>query len=123
MALERWDIIPWVYWQAANLGPIFGNKLSYTRYMQDVDPLKKAHPLERFGSEALRLVAVLDKKLGDAPYICGDDFTIADIASYPWIRGYKWSKIDITTRPRVVAWMARVRASIAATENIKGSIS
>ena len=43
----RWDVIPWVYWQAANVGPNFGNKLSYTRYMDDVDPLKKEHPLER----------------------------------------------------------------------------
>ena len=34
----RWNILPWVYWQAANLGPIFGNKLSYTRYMEDVPP-------------------------------------------------------------------------------------
>jgi GST-like protein len=107
---RRWDVIPWVYWQAANLGPNFGNKLSYTRYMQDVDPVMKEHPLERFGSEALRLVRVLDQKLGDKPFVCGDDMTIADIAMYPWIRGYKWSKVDITTKPRVVEWMHRVRA-------------
>ena len=107
---RRWDVLPWVYWQAANLGPVFGNKLSYTRYMNDVDPLKKEHPLERFGSEALRLVSVFDQKLGDQPYLCGDSFTIADIACYPWVRGWKWSKVDITTRPRVVAWVDRVRA-------------
>ncbi|MEQ8693269.1 MAG: glutathione S-transferase N-terminal domain-containing protein [Pseudomonadales bacterium] len=106
---RRWDILSWVYWQAANLGPVFGNKLSYTRYMPDVDPVQKEHPLKRFGTEALRLVAVLDTKLGDQPYVCGD-FSIADIAIYPWIRGYKWSKVDITTRPRVEAWMHRVRA-------------
>jgi GST-like protein len=106
----RWQVLPWLYWQAANIGPIFGNKLSYTRYMEDVDPLKKQHPLERFGSEALRLVAVLDSKLGDNPWICGDTFTIADIAAYPWLRGYKWSKVDITTRPRVLDWVHRVRA-------------
>ena len=106
----KWDVLPWVYWQMANLGPIFGNKLSYTRYMDDVEPIKKEHPLERFNNEALRLVSVFDKKLGDKPYLCGDTFTIADIASYPWLRGYKWSKIDITTRPRVKDWVDRVRA-------------
>lgn len=106
----RWDVIPWLYWQAANLGPIFGNKLSYTRYMDDVDPMLKEHPLQRFGAEARRLVSVLDKKLGDNPFVCGDTFTVADIAMYPWVRGYKWSKIDITEKPRVVEWVDRVRA-------------
>lgn len=107
---RRWDVLPWVWWQAANVGPAFGNKLSYTRYMDDVDPVEKRHPLERFGKEALRLVSVLDRVLGDDPWVCGEDFTIADIALYPWLRGYKWSKVDITTRPRVLAWVERVRA-------------
>jgi GST-like protein len=107
---RRWDVLPWVYWQAANVGPAFGNKLSYTRYMDDVPPEQKAHPLERFNNEALRLVSVLDRKLGGNPWVCGDTFTIADIALYPWIRGWKWSKVNITTRPRVVEWVDRVRA-------------
>ena len=107
---RRWDVIPWLYWQAAGVGPTFGNKLAYTRYMDSVPDEQKAHPLERFGNEALRLVSVLDAKLGDSPWVCGDDFTIADIALYPWLRGYKWSKVDITTKPRVVEWVDRVRA-------------
>ena len=107
---RKWDVIPWVYWQAANVGPVFGNKLSYTRYMDDVPAEQKAHPLERFNSEALRLVSVLDRKLGDHPWVCGASFTIADIALYPWIRGWKWSKVNITTRPRVMEWVDRVRA-------------
>ena len=44
---QRWEALQWLYWQAANVGPIFGNKLSYTRYMEDVPPEAKAHPLER----------------------------------------------------------------------------
>ena len=107
---RRWDVIPWVYWQAANVGPIFGNKLSYTRYMESVPDEQKAHPLERFNNEALRLVSVLDAKLGDNPWVCGEAFTIADIALYPWLRGWKWSKVNITTKPRVVEWVDRVRA-------------
>ena len=84
---RKWDVLPWVYWQAANVGPVFGNKLSYTRYMEDVPGDLKQHPLERFNNEALRLVSVLDTKLGNNPWVCGDTFTIADIALYPWIRG------------------------------------
>ena len=107
---RKWDVLPWVYWQAANVGPIFGNKLSYTRYMDNVPPEEKRHPIERFNNEALRLVSVLDRKLGDNPWVCGDTFTIADIALYPWLRGWKWSKVNITTWPRVMGWVDRVRA-------------
>ncbi|NIB42334.1 glutathione S-transferase [Pseudomaricurvus alkylphenolicus] len=106
----RWRVLPWVYWQAANLGPVFGNKLSYTRYLTDIEEEKRSHPLERFGSEAQRLLRVLDKQLQGQPYICGANFTLADIACYPWVRGWKWSKIDITGHANVVAWVERVRA-------------
>ena len=106
----RWQVIPWLFWQAANLGPVFGNKLSYTRYMDDIDPVQKAHPLERFGSEAQRLSRVLNEQLEGRDYICGDTFTVADIACYPWLRGWKWSKVDITRYANVVAWVKRVRA-------------
>lgn len=107
---KRWEVLPWVYWQAANVGPVFGNKLSYTRYMDAVPQTAKAHPLERFGTEALRLVSVLERRLEQHAWVTGDTFTIADIALYPWIRGWKWSKVDITRTPAVMDWVDRVRA-------------
>ena len=107
---SRWEVIQWLFWQAANLGPNFGNKLSYTRYMDDVPAEQKAHPLQRFNNEAQRLLTVLNKQLEGKSYICGEHFTIADIASYPWVRGWKWSKIDITGHSNVVDWVERVRA-------------
>lgn len=106
----RWDAIQWTVWQAANLGPVFGNKLSYTRYLTDLPEERRAHPLERFNTEAQRLLRVLDRQLRGRDYICGDEMTIADIACFPWIRGYKWSKIDITLHDNVVPWMKRIRA-------------
>ena len=106
----RWNILPWVYWQAANVGPVFGNKLSYTRYMDTVAQEAKAHPLERFGTEALRLVGVMEKQLQNHSWVAGDTFSIADIALYPWLRGWKWSKVDITRTPAVLDWVNRVRA-------------
>ena len=50
------------------MGPVFGNKLSYTRYMDSVSEEAKAHPLERFGTEALRLISVLDGQLRKNPW-------------------------------------------------------
>jgi GST-like protein len=107
---SRFEVIQWLFWQAANLGPVFGNKLSYTRYMDDIAAEQKAHPLERFNNEAQRLLRVLDTQLQGRDFICGDSFTIADIACYPWVRGWKWSKINITGHANVVAWVDRVRA-------------
>jgi GST-like protein len=77
--------------------------------MPDVEALKKSHPLERFGKEARRLSGVFNDQLEGRDYVCGA-FSIADIAIYPWIRGWKWSKVDITDRPNVMAWVERVRA-------------
>jgi GST-like protein len=105
----RWTVLQWLFWQAANIGPVFGNKLSYTRYLEDLPEEQKRHPLERFGSEAQRLLRVLDGQLQGRDYICGDKFTIADIACFPWVRGWKWSKIDITAHHNVSAWLNRVR--------------
>lgn len=114
----RWDVLPWVWWQAANVGPVFGNKLSYTRYLDQVPDEARAHPLERFGNEARRLIAVLDTLLGDAPFVCGEQFTIADVALWPWVRGWKWSKVDVPSQPRVLAWIDRVRARPAVGRGI-----
>ena len=105
---DRYDVLQWLTWQAAGLGPTFGNKLSYTRYMADVPDEQKVHPLTRFNVEAQRLLRVLDKQLEGKSFVCGEDFTIADIAIFPWIRGYKWSKIDITLHSNVLAWKERV---------------
>ena len=116
---RKWEVMPWLFWQVANLGPVFGNKLSYTRYMPDVPDEQKVHPLERFNKEAQRLLSVMSNKLGEGPYLCGDDFTIADIACYPWVRGYKWSKIDITLHPDIVAWVERVRARPAVERGLR----
>lgn len=107
---RRWDVIPWLYWQAANIGPIFGNKLSYTRYINDATEEQKAHPLTRFAKESHRLLGVLDGQLAQHGHICGDEFTVADIATWCWVRSWKWARIDITGKPRVMDWVQRVRA-------------
>ena len=105
----KWEVIPWVYWQAANVGPAFGNKLSYTRYMDAISPEQKAHPLERFGKEAIRLVTILSDQLKGRPWLASNTCTIADIALYPWLRAWKWSKADITPYPLVMSCIENVR--------------
>ena len=106
----KWDVVQWVYWQAANVGPNFGNKLSYTRYMDDVPVEAKSHPLERFKKESMRLMSVLSTRLTGRTYVCGENLTIADIAIYPWVRSWKWSKVPVIEFPNLMEWIDRVRA-------------
>ncbi len=101
---RRWDVLPWLYWQAANLGPAFGNKLSYTRYI-DVPDEEKAHPLERFGRESLRLVAILGRP--------GVDRGVA--------YGVPKDEVDSFSKERRERYQAR-GAKIAANENLRTSI-
>jgi len=115
----RWQVISWLTWQAACHGPTLGNKLSYTRYMEDVPAEQKSHPLTRFNNEAQRLYRVLDKQLEGQDFICGDQFTIADIAIYPWVRAWKWQKVDITGHDNVVAWLERVSARPGVERGVK----
>lgn len=103
-------MLQWLYWQASNVGPAFGNKLSYTRYLSDVPDIQKQHPLERFGREARRLSKILERQLEKGAYVCGENYTIADIALYPWLRGWKWSKVDITDSPGIIDWLQRIRS-------------
>lgn len=120
---SRWDVIQWLFWQMSGIGPAFGNKLSYTRYMDDVSAEQKEHPLKRFTAEAQRLLRVLEKQLDGKDYFRGDQFTIADIACWPWVRGWKWSKIDITGHANVVAWVKRVRARPAVERGLAYGLS
>ena len=107
---KKWQILPWVYWQAANVGPAFGNKLSYTRYMSDVPQEQKVHPLNRFSKEAQRLAGIIEEQLSQQDFICGESLSIADIVIYPWVRGWKWSKVDMSDKPNILAWLKRLRS-------------
>jgi len=115
---RRWDILPWLYWQAANVGPSFGNRQSYVRYLPHVEARDKRHPLERFLKEARRLSQVLETQLTQNDFMCGPHVTVADIVTYPWIRGWKWSKVDMSDRPHILGWLDRMRARPAVARGL-----
>lgn len=89
------------------------------RIMEDVPAEQKSHPLTRFNNEAQRLYRVLNKQLEGQDYVCGDQSTIADIAIYPWVRAWKWQKVDITGHHNVMAWLERVRARPGVERGVK----
>lgn len=80
----RYHCIQWLMWQMGGLGPMFG-QLGHFHYFV-ADKVKDPYPRERYTAEAKRLLAVLEQRLEGHSYIMGDDYTIADIAVWPWIR-------------------------------------
>jgi GST-like protein len=87
-AAARWETVQWLMFQMGGVGPMFGQVGFFHRYAgREIDDKR---PLERYVSESKRLLAVLDGRLAGRAWIMGDDYTIADIAVFPWI----WNVIE-----------------------------
>ena len=95
----RFDVLQWLMFQMASVGPMFGQCGHFLGYA----PEKIPYAIERYRNETLRLYKVMDKRLADAPCIAGD-YSIADIAIYPWVHVRWLHEIDITQFPNVERW-------------------
>jgi len=95
--------IQWLMWQMAGLGPMHGQAHHFVRYC----PEPVDYALNRYLSEARRLLSVMDRRLGEADYLAGE-YSIADIACWSWIRAARAIDIDIAEYPHLKAWFERV---------------
>jgi GST-like protein len=104
--------LQWLFWQMGGLGPMAGQNHHFVQYA----PEKIPYAMERYVKETARLYAVLDKHLSDGrEFIAGSEYTIADMASYPWVVLYEWQSQKIEHTPHVAAWFERIKHR-AATE-------
>jgi len=94
----------WLFWQMAGLGPMTGQYGHFHVYA----PEKIAYAMERYKNEAERLLGVLDKHLRDREFIAGGEYTIADMACYPWIDPYSKAPLDLTPFAEVRRWHAAI---------------
>ena len=78
----RYDTLKWLMFQTSGVGPVFGQAHHFRHYAAE----KSDYAIDRFTDEAGWLYGLLDERLGDAPYLAGDFYSIADIATYPWVR-------------------------------------
>ncbi len=95
----RWRTIEWLMWQMGGPGPFLGQVHHFVKYNKGKSPYAE----ERFLKEARRLYGVLDKRLADREYIV-DDYSIADIAVWPWISRFDWQTLDLNDYPNVKRW-------------------
>jgi GST-like protein len=104
-AAGRYRVIEWVMFQMANVGPLFGQ----ANHFLNKTPEKIPYAIERYVTEAKRITTVMEKRLGEVEYLAGD-YSIADIASYVWLRNPKNEGIALEDYPNVKRWFNAVDA-------------
>jgi len=101
----RAEVMQWLMWQMGGFGPILGQAHFFLRFNKGLSQPAE----ERFASEALRLYGVLDRHLEDRAHI-GTDYSIADMAIFPWVARFGWHEIDLTAFPNVLRWYRDIAA-------------
>ncbi len=111
----RWTCVQWLMWQMGGVGPMFGQANHFRRYAKE----QLAYPVERYTNEAKRLTRVLDKRLGEARFAAGAEYSIADIAIFPWMRGAENRGVKLAEYPNVKRWFDEINARPAVQRGVK----
>lgn len=98
-----WRVMEWLMWQMGGVGPMFGQVHHFVKY----NPGKSSYAEERYLNEAKRLYKVLDQRLAEHEYLV-DDYSIADIATWPWVSRFEWQTIDLNDYPNVKRWYTNI---------------
>lgn len=110
----RWEVLKWLFWQMGGFGPMLGQAHHFNAYAPD----RIAYAMDRYTNEARRLYGVLDRQLSDREYVAGD-YSIADIAIFPWCRLYERQRQRIEDFPNVQRWFESVAARPAVARDMK----
>jgi GST-like protein len=98
-ARGKYIALQWLMFQMGGVGPMFGQAHHFLRSAKEQVP----YGIERYSKETRRLYGVLDKRLSEAAYLA-EEYSIADIATYPWVARYDWHKVDLAEFPQVKRW-------------------
>lgn len=101
---SRFQVLEWLMFQMGGVGPMFGQLNHFKRFA----PEKVPYAIERYEKETLRIYGVLDKQLQDNEFICGD-YSIADIATYPWVAIYEFQGLTLDNYPNLKRWVDMVQ--------------
>ncbi|MBM3358240.1 MAG: glutathione S-transferase family protein [Betaproteobacteria bacterium] len=111
----RWSCVQWLMWQMGGVGPMFGQANHFRSYSRE----KLAYPIERYTNEANRLTRVLDKRLGETRYAGCDEYSIADIAIFPWMRNSERRGVNLEEYANVKRWFAEIGARPAVQRGVQ----
>jgi GSH-dependent disulfide-bond oxidoreductase len=105
----RKTVMEWLFWQVGGLGPMAGQNHHFGVYAPERIP----YAIDRYVKETNRLYGVLDRRLAGRSFIAGEDYTIADIAAYPWIVPWQRQQQNLNDLPNLRRWFEMVRARSA----------
>ena len=111
---ERFAALQWLFFQVGGVGPMFGQLFHFKAYA----PEKLPYAISRYENEANRLFGVLDRRLGEAPFLAGEAYSIADVANLPWPLGHERMGIDVGRYPNVRRWMDELKARPAVQKGL-----
>jgi GSH-dependent disulfide-bond oxidoreductase len=111
---EKWRVLEWLMWQMGGIGPFLGQAHHFLKF----NPGKAPYAEERYHNEAKRLYGVLDRRLAEVEYMAGD-YSIADMATFPWISRFEWQQVDMNEFPNVVRWYRAIAARDAVQRGCK----
>ena len=111
---QRSVITQWLMFQMGGVGPMMGQANVFHRYLEEKIPTAIA----RYQNESRRLFEVLDQQLSKNAYIAGADYSIADIATWPWVRRYQWSGVSILGLEHLQRWMELVGSRPACIKGV-----
>lgn len=112
---EKFTVLQWLMFQMGGLGPMLGQNHHFRLYA----PQKIDYAIERYTNEAKRLYGVLDERLKKYPYIVGNEYTIADIAIFPWTRRWDKQGMDLKDYPNFKRWFEMVGARPAVQRGVE----
>ncbi|WP_024694343.1 glutathione binding-like protein [Pseudomonas syringae] len=96
----RQEVSQWLFWQMGGLGPMAGQNHHFNRFAKEKIP----YAIERYVNETARLYGVLNKRLADRDFVAGSDYSIADMAIYPWIVSHTYQQQDLNDFPHLKRW-------------------
>ena len=128
---QRWDVMQWLFWQVGGYGPMLGQAHHFLAYApkRPDGAVVLPYAQDRYRNEASRLYNVLDKQLSQHAYVAADQYTIADMAIFPWCRLHPRQQQDLNDFPNVKRWYEQLSArpavarDIAMSEDVAGDWS
>ena len=111
---SRYEVLQWLMFQMGGVGPMLGQAHHFRMYA----PEKLPYAIDRYTNEAKRLYNVIDKRLGQSAYLAGDEYSIADIATFPWLRSWENQGIVLSDYPRLKKWFDGIAARPAVQRGV-----
>ncbi|MBI2770934.1 MAG: glutathione S-transferase N-terminal domain-containing protein [Burkholderiales bacterium] len=111
----KYDVLQWLMFQMGGVGPMLGQNHHFRQYA----PEKLEYAINRYTNEAKRLYGVIDRQLAKNRYLAGNDYTIADIATFPWLRNWKNQGITLSDYPHLEKWFNAIGERPAVQRGVK----